>query len=42
MDPGGNVACPSPPEVVKDLLEIDVDIELLSSLVTVVADESVG
>lgn len=42
MDPGGKVVCPSPPEVVKDLPGIDVDIELLSSLLKVVADESVG
>lgn len=42
VDPGGKVVCPSPREVVKDLPGIDVDIELLSSLVKVVADESVG
>lgn len=42
VDPGGKVVCASPPEVVKDSLRVDVDIEFLSSLVKVVADEYVG
>ena len=41
VDPGGKVVWSSP-EVVKGSTDLDVDTELLSSLVKVVAGESVG
>lgn len=40
VDPGGKVVWSSPPEVLKGSVDLDVDTELLSSLV--VTDEPMG